>query len=444
MKHGITLTTFVTGFISVGLLSVGIASAGLLSTVLSSSAMAQVQEAAAWDGVSKSAQDDIVTLRLPSAPREILLNGDPAIVHAQSPTLIKVLIRADSSGISCQNVYTVKFAGEKNGQLIANHCHGDTIFDVRPGELAQSTVTKEDVDNPDDDIRSNDDAPDDSESEAQPIRWNDDRFVTIERDLKWMSGGAPEPYLMFSIPETDAFYWIAGCKNGRITNYIQSVNGDETIGDKVSIFFGTDKESPIRYGAKIAALPFGDGDGNSPTIILSLPVQNQLFDNMIAGNWLYVITGLDENQIRRRMSLSGSAKAIRTFQAGCARSVSSAAPSLNAYIGKYQFEEIAGYSLLNHPQFRNNVNAVVNNDIDRKWLFNENATSGPIEFRDGKIIAWACEQHNCGNRNWNVAIDLQSQETEVCFHLLQGGLERNVRYTANGMITLPPGETCAL
>lgn len=311
-----------------------------------------------------------------------------------------------------------------------------------------SKRAQEDADNPDDEMRPNDDnAPDDSESEAQPIRWNDDRFVTISSDLKWMSGGAPEPFLMFSIPETDAFYWIAGCKNGRITNYIQSVNGDETIGDNVPIFFGTDKESPIRYSAKITALPFGDGDGNSPTIVLSLPVQNQLFDNMMAGNWLYVITGLDENQIRRRMSLSGSAKAIRTFQTGCAgnqSAVSSAAPPLNAYVGKYQFDEIAGYSLLNHPQFRNNVNAVVNNDIDRWWLFNENATSGPIEFRDGKIIAWACEQHNCSNRNWNVAIDPQSQETEVCFHLLQSGLERNVRYTANGMITLPPGETCAL
>ncbi len=306
------------------------------------SAQAQTQ----WDGISKKNTDDIVTLRTGKAPDDILLNGESATIFAQDPTTIRILIPADKSGISCVNTYIVKYKGEKAGQLIANHCHGDTVFDVLPGEISQSLVSKDDADTPEGTgtdnilpeakpVQGNENSETEDEEQqngnrrpsmvVKPIVWNNNQFNTLDSALTWQAGGERDPFLLLAIPETDAFFWIGGCKNGRITNYIQSVNGEEEIGSKTPIFFGTDKQSPMRYSASIAPLPFGEG--NDPTVLLSLAMNDPLFGHMASDNWLYVIKGLGENQIRTRISLSGSAKAIRAFQQGCAAQISQNSPA---------------------------------------------------------------------------------------------------------------------
>lgn len=432
----------------------GFLSAALSMTLCATSAHAQ----SSWDGISKKDSDAIVTLRLPKSPSEVLLNGERAITFQSSDNDVRVLIPSDSSGISCENVYIVKFAGDKAGQLLANHCHGDTVFNVRPGEISNSLLTKEDVDNPNDDSPQSEEegADNDRPFARRPVKWNDDQFLTLDSALIWQGGGGSEPYLLLAIPETDAFYWVGGCKNGMAINYIQSVNGSETIDTRVPIYIGTDKKAAARYAAHVVALPFGDGTG--PTIALTLPIENELFDRMAADNWLYVISGQGDNLMRTRMSLSGSAKAVRAFQQGCAvlestddrqiidkpSTPSASIPALSSYIGKYILDEVDGVNILNHPNFTKGINALEINDVEKNWLLSDAATSSPIKEKDGKIIIWGCEKHNCANRNWTTSISISTGKTEVCFYHSDKGLVRNKRYSANEEVFLLPEDKCQL
>lgn len=157
------------------------------------------------------------------------------------------------------------------------------------------------------------------------VTWNDDQFITLDSALKWNGRGGTDGFLVLAIPETDAFFWVGRCQNGITTHYIQSVNGSEEIGARVPIYIGTDKMAAMRYAANVAKLPFGDSDGNDPTLTLSLPVEDDLFVQMAKDNWLYVISGSGDNLMRTRISLAGSAKAINAFKSGCVAEESSPA-----------------------------------------------------------------------------------------------------------------------
>lgn len=393
----------------------------------------------AWDGVSKKETDDIVTLRTPKEPQEILLNGETAKIFKDAPSgTVKVLIPSDDTGISCENIFTVKFPGDKAGQLLANHCHGDTIFDVRPGEIIDRRVTKEDIDSPEDD---------DAAGNSIAFEWSANGFIEIDRELVWSGRGGRNAGMSFAIPETDAFFWITECKKGEAWNYIQMARLEDKIGEQDFLQFETDNSPLSGYYADVAALPFGDGGPNSPTILLKLKPQNQLFAEMAKGNWLYIQRGRGDDAIKRRLSLKGSAAAIRAFQSGCAASapkpVGTSAPSLSSYIGKYPYEEVRGLSIWQHPLYRRGVTDSVSNLDDRKWLLNTGVVSGPIEFKDGQAVIWACEKHNCGNRNWSVVIDAKSGETEVCFHETKGIIDRHIRYSKWGRSQMRADESCA-
>lgn len=394
----------------------------------------------AWDGVSKKDTDDIVTLELPKEPSEVLLNGDRATIYKDAPSgTVKVLIASDASGISCENIYTVKFKDEKAGQLIANHCHGDTYFKVRPGEITDARLTKGDVDDPEDD-----DVPGNSIA----FEWSANGFTEIDSALKWFGVGGRDANMSFAIPETDAFFWITECKNGEAWNYIQMGRLDEPIGGQDFLKFETDNSKLTGYYADIAALPFGDGGPNDPTILLKLEPENDLFADMAKGSWLYIQRGDGDDAIKHRLSLRGSGAAIRNFQSGCKgrghNNVGSSfkVPPLSAYNGKYPFNEVGGLTILQHPLYKDGVGRVVSNPEDRTWLLSDRVTAGPIEYKNGKAIISGCEPHNCGNRNWTAIVDAMSGETEVCFEKARGIVSQTIRYSRYGITKMRINETC--
>jgi hypothetical protein len=107
---------------------------------------------------------------------------------------------------------------------------------------------------------------------------------------------------------------------------------------------------------------------------------------------------------------------------------------LKAFIGKYPFDRVNGHSLLQVPELRSRLQALLGragvNDIERL------SVSVPVEEHGGWLIAHGCRPHDCGEEQWTVAVNLSDYSVRACL-----GLEgQPVRYGATGRkpVELPP------
>jgi hypothetical protein len=107
---------------------------------------------------------------------------------------------------------------------------------------------------------------------------------------------------------------------------------------------------------------------------------------------------------------------------------------LKAFIGKYPFDRINGRSLLQVPELRARLQALLGragiNDIERM------SVSVPVEEHAGWLVAHGCQPHDCGDEQWTVAVNLSDYGVRVCL----GHEGQPVRYAATGRkpVELPP------
>lgn len=97
----------------------------------------------------------------------------------------------------------------------------------------------------------------------------------------------------------------------------------------------------------------------------------------------------------------------------------SAAPrvDLSRYAGSYPTEAVAGgTSFLRDPAVRAAVAAVVPDATLRARVLDADVTATPIATVDGRLLAFACEPHNCGPHNWAVAVSPDGQRAAVCYY----------------------------
>jgi hypothetical protein len=99
---------------------------------------------------------------------------------------------------------------------------------------------------------------------------------------------------------------------------------------------------------------------------------------------------------------------------------------LKAFVGKYPFDRVDGRSLLQAPELRSRLQALLGrsgvNDIDRL------SVSVPVEEHAGWIVAHGCRPHNCSEEQWTLAVSLFDYSVRVCL-----GIEGHpVRYAASG------------
>ena len=88
---------------------------------------------------------------------------------------------------------------------------------------------------------------------------------------------------------------------------------------------------------------------------------------------------------------------------------------LAAYVGKYPFDKVGGTSFLDAPAVRRAVAATVPDKAVRDWIFEKAGPQSPIVLKDGKLLAWGCQQHNCGAHNWTIAIDPAGTAADICY-----------------------------
>ncbi len=97
------------------------------------------------------------------------------------------------------------------------------------------------------------------------------------------------------------------------------------------------------------------------------------------------------------------------------------AGSLAVYEGKQPFDKIAGKTFTETDTVKS---AVAKSGADagiRKWLLNLDGPAGPIIMKDGKLTMTECQEHNCGDHNWIIAIAPDGTGAEICYYDVKEG-----------------------
>lgn len=92
-----------------------------------------------------------------------------------------------------------------------------------------------------------------------------------------------------------------------------------------------------------------------------------------------------------------------------------AVADLSGYAGKHPREKVAGISFLDHSAVKAAV-AKLPDAAVRDFVFGYNGPDAPIASKDGRLIAWGCEIHNCGYHNWAVSITPDGATADICLY----------------------------
>lgn len=104
---------------------------------------------------------------------------------------------------------------------------------------------------------------------------------------------------------------------------------------------------------------------------------------------------------------------------------------LAGYVGKYPFDEVDGVTWNDHPLVTAGVAKTVTDDAVREAM-QMDGPSAPIAMYQGKVGAWSCQQHNCGDHQWTVLVDPQTGATDVCYHNAEQSGDQSRWFLADG------------
>lgn len=93
-----------------------------------------------------------------------------------------------------------------------------------------------------------------------------------------------------------------------------------------------------------------------------------------------------------------------------------AGSKLASYVGKYPFDKVDGVAWNDHVLVKAGIAATVKDAAVRKAITTTEGPSAPIEMKGDKVMAWACEAHNCGSHQWAVLIDPRTGAADVCYY----------------------------
>jgi hypothetical protein len=89
---------------------------------------------------------------------------------------------------------------------------------------------------------------------------------------------------------------------------------------------------------------------------------------------------------------------------------------LGRYAGHYPFDAIDGVRFFEQPAVTRAVAALVSDPAIRAQVLGGDGPAAPIALRHGRLLAWGCRTHDCGDHNWTVAIAPDGGAAAVCYH----------------------------
>jgi uncharacterized protein YceK len=120
-----------------------------------------------------------------------------------------------------------------------------------------------------------------------------------------------------------------------------------------------------------------------------------------------------------------------------------AAASLSAYAGKTPFEKVAGKTFVETDAVKAAIAGTGADAKVRTWLANTMGPASPIVMKDGKLLMNECQEHNCGDHNWTIAIAPDGSAPEICYY--DAAASKNPQWFVNGKAVDRPatdGESC--
>jgi hypothetical protein len=89
---------------------------------------------------------------------------------------------------------------------------------------------------------------------------------------------------------------------------------------------------------------------------------------------------------------------------------------LSRFAGKYPFDPVDGKRFQDLPEVHAAIDAAVRDPGIREWIFTDKTgPSTPIAIKDGVLIAWGCEAHNCGPHNWSLVMKPDGTDPQLCY-----------------------------
>ncbi len=92
------------------------------------------------------------------------------------------------------------------------------------------------------------------------------------------------------------------------------------------------------------------------------------------------------------------------------------APSLAAYAGKSPYDKLAGKTFTETDAVKAAIAGSGANAEARKWLANTSGPASPIVLQNGKLLMNECQEHNCSDHNWTIAIAPDGSGPEICYY----------------------------
>ncbi|WP_157218805.1 hypothetical protein [Flavisphingomonas formosensis] len=106
---------------------------------------------------------------------------------------------------------------------------------------------------------------------------------------------------------------------------------------------------------------------------------------------------------------------------------------LGAYVGHYPFDKVGGVSFIENPKVKAAIARTVTDKAILRWVTDPDAgPSDTIYRKDGKIAAWSCQQHNCGDHNWTLLVDPDGAKAALCYHDAEKSGGGSLWYPAGG------------
>jgi hypothetical protein len=114
--------------------------------------------------------------------------------------------------------------------------------------------------------------------------------------------------------------------------------------------------------------------------------------------------------------------------------------ALDSYLGHYPFDAVGGVRFLDQPAVAKAVAALVPDTKVRALVLGGEGPGTPVARKDGKLLAWGCETHNCGGHDWSILIAPDGGEASVCYHDAATMRERARWYLAPGRSEMRDGD----
>lgn len=88
---------------------------------------------------------------------------------------------------------------------------------------------------------------------------------------------------------------------------------------------------------------------------------------------------------------------------------------LSGFVGRYPFDGAKGARFVDQPAVISAVDKLVPDKAVAARILSVDATMTPIAKRDGALIAFGCEQHNCGSHNWAISLKPDGTRPRICY-----------------------------